>query len=244
MSAEPAHSMSALTEQLTRLPGIRTASELFAGCPPHPVDAPLAPLFRRGGLPRGEIVAVTGEHAFSLALAACAAATREQLWCAALGMGEPAVAGVADLGIDLAHFVSLRTPAQDWLRVTSILVESFDILIVRPGFDASPGERQRLLAKVRERRMTLITLEDVPGAGERLRVGGLRWEGTDHGSGRLEQCTITVRAARTGTHTLLLPAASGRAERPAPARGPAMGPAAVVLPADAGPPEPRIRSVE
>lgn len=259
MSADPMHAISALTEQLTRLPGIRTASELSAGHPPYAVDAPLRPLFQRGGLPRGEIIAVTGEHSFSLALAACAAATREQLWCAVLGMGEPAVAGIADFGIDLSRFVNLRTPLQDWLRVTSILVESFDILIVRPGFTPTPGDRQRLLAKVRERRMTLITLDDFPGTGERLGVRDVHWEGTGRGAGRLEQCTVTIRGSRTGTHTLLLPASSGRAERPAPMPGtehsvPAVGvahPDVPIAPAPdrvgpglSGGPVPRIRSVD
>jgi hypothetical protein len=209
MSAEAVHSTSALTEQLSRLPGVRTATELFSGYPPHPVDRPLQPLFRRGGLPRGEATQLTGAHAFSLALAACAAATREQQWCAVLGLGEPAVAGIADFGIELDRFVSLRTPPQDWLRVTSILVESFDILIVRPGFAMSPGERNRLLAKVRERRMSLMVLGELPGSGEQLAVRSTRWTGTCRGIGRLEQCTVEVHSPRTGTHSLLLPAASG-----------------------------------
>lgn len=224
MSAEPVHAVRALTEQLSRLPGVRTASELFAGHPPHPVDAVLQPLFRRGGLPRGEIVQVTGPHAFSLALASCAEASREQHWCAALGMGEPAVAGIADFGVDLSRFINLQTPPKDWLRVASILIEAFDILIVRPSFAPTPAERGRLAAKVRERRMSIVVLDEFPGSAERLRVDDLEWAGTARGTGRLERCTVTVRNPHTGAHVLLLPGASGQASREDAEAAPAFGP--------------------
>ncbi len=108
MSAAP------LIEQLSREMGISTATSLFDGHPPRPVHPVLAPMFRRGGLPRGEIVSFTGGQSLTCALAAIAASTQEQKWCAGIGLGEPAVSSIADLGIDLGHFVNLATPPQDW----------------------------------------------------------------------------------------------------------------------------------
>ena len=131
MSAAP------VIEQLSRETGISTAAALFDKIPPHPVDPVLSPLFRRGGLPRGELVTVTGELSLSCGLATIAAATREQKWCAGIGLGEPSVSSIADLGVDLDHFVNLATPGEDWLRVASILIESFDIILVDPGFAPS-----------------------------------------------------------------------------------------------------------
>ncbi|WP_246475833.1 porin [Brevibacterium renqingii] len=202
MSATP------VVEQLSRETGISTATALFDRTPPHPVDPVLSPLFRRGGLPRGELVTVTGELSVSCALATLAAATREQKWCAGIGLGEPAVSSIADLGVDLDHFVNLATPREDWLRVASILIESFDIILVDPGFSPSASERARLLAKVRERRMSVIGLRPMPGSTEQIEITDTRWSGTERGRGRLQSCLVRARS-QTGIHRFLLPGPTG-----------------------------------
>ncbi|NJC57468.1 DNA recombination/repair protein RecA [Brevibacterium marinum] len=210
MSAVP------LVEQLSREMGISTATALFDGIPPRPVDPVLTPLFRRGGLPRGEIVTLTGGQSLSCALATIAAATQEQKWCAGIGLGEPAVASIADLGVDLDHFVNLVTPPEDWLRVASILIESFDVLVVDPGFLPSAGERARLLAKVRERKISFISLTSMPGSTEQIEITDTRWSGTQHGRGRLRSCLVSARS-QTGVHRFLLPGPQGTpAEEPTP----------------------------
>lgn len=210
----------ALREQLSRLPGVTTARELFSGPEPLPVDGRLAPVFARGGLPRGEILSVTGTLALSFACAAAARATREQHWCAAVDTPELAVAGLADLGIDLEHFVHIGTPPQDWQRVVSILLETFDLLIVAPPAAPSPQQRQRLAAKVRERRASLIALGPLPGSTERCEVSAADWSGLRCGTGRLQTCTARVRHPRTGEHLLTLPTASGPVGLPAPPAAP------------------------
>lgn len=193
--------------------GISTASSLFDGHPPRPVHPVLAPLFRRDGLPRGEIVSLTGGQSLSCALATIAESTREQKWCAGIGLGEPAVSSIADLGVDLDHFVNLVTPPQDWLRVASILIESFDILLVDPAYQPSAGERARLLAKVRERKMSFISLTPLQGSTEQIEITDVHWSGTDHGHGRLRSCLVEARS-QTGVHRFLLPGPEGT---PAPA---------------------------
>lgn len=210
MSAAP------VIEQLSREMGISTAAALFNGTPPHSVDPVLSPMFRRGGLPRGELVTFTGGQSLSCALATIAAATREQKWCAGIGLGEPAVSSIADLGVDLGHFVNLVTPAEDWLRVVSILIESFDILLVDPGFLPSPSERARLLAKVRERRISLISLRPMSGSTEQIEITDTQWSGAENGHGRLHSCLVRARS-QTGAHRFLLPDPEG-----APAKAPAV----------------------
>ncbi|UVI34418.1 porin [Brevibacterium spongiae] len=238
MSAAP------VVEQLSREMGISTATALFDRIAPHPVDPVLSPLFRHGGLPRGELVTVTGELSLSCALATTAAATREQKWCAGIGLGEPAVSSIADLGVDLDHFVNLATPGEDWLRVVSILIESFDIILVDPGFAPSASERARLLAKVRERRMSLISLRPLSGSTEQIEITDTQWSGADRGRGRLQSCLVRARS-QTGIHRFLLPGPSGTpAAAPAltgvpagtqAAPAPAPEPAASAEPTNTGP---------
>ena len=149
----------ALTQKLSRSLGIPTATALIDQARPRPVGSALAGLFARGGLPQGEVVSLSGRAVLSLALACCAETTRDGGWCAGIGLGAPAASAMRDLGIDLSRFVCLDTPAQDWMRVTSILLESFDVLVVDPGFSASAGDRARIAAKLRDSRATLILLK-------------------------------------------------------------------------------------
>jgi len=203
----------ALTQKLSRSLGIPTATRLMDQTRPRPVGSTLADLFARGGLPPGEVVVMSGRAALSLALACCAETTRGGGWCAGVGLGAPAAAAMRDLGVDLSRFVCLDTPAQDWMRVTSILLESFDVLVVDPGFSASAGDRARIAAKLRDSRATLILLSGggFPGSSEHLTVLEASWEGTDHGTGRLRSRTLRLRSAHTGEHTLLLPDPRGAA---------------------------------
>ncbi|MDN6668072.1 MAG: porin, partial [Brevibacterium sp.] len=110
----------------------------------------------------------------------------------------------------------LVTPAEDWLRVASILIESFDVLVVDPGFLPSAGERARLLAKVRERKVSFISLTSMPGSTEQIEITDTQWSGTEHGHGRLRSCLVQARS-QTGVHRFLLPGPAGTpAEVPAP----------------------------
>lgn len=212
-----------LTEQLTEpqplgtlqalrnLPGVHTARELSRPHPVYPVAGALEPVFAHAGLARGQAAGMTGRHALTLGLAAAATATQEGSWCATVGVGEPAVAACRDLGIDLDHYVNVLVSGADWLRAVSILVESVDIVIARPPFRLTDSERRRLLAKVRERRMSLVILGQMPGTAESLTADPQHWHGTAHGTGRLLECRVQVHNPHTGTHQLLLPGPNGRA---------------------------------
>ena len=65
----------------------------------------------------------------------------------------------------------------------NILIESFDVLLVDPAYLPSAGERARLLAKVRERKVSFISLSPLAGSTEQIEITGLGWSGTDHGRG-------------------------------------------------------------
>lgn len=245
-AAEAVADARALTQKLSRSLGIPTATTLIDQARPRPVTPSLTDLFARGGLPYGEVVVMSGRSVLSLALACSAMTTQDGGWCAGIGLGEPAVAAMEDLGLDLSHFVCLDTPAQDWMRVTSILLESFDVLVVDPGFSASAGDRARIAAKLRDSRATLILLDSAsaaplpvssgapshrrsggpsggtsrssfPGSSEHLAVRGESWEGTAQGTGRLRRRVLRVHSARTGEHALVLPDPRGAAVPHAPA---------------------------
>lgn len=191
--------MSALLDfdRLRRLPGVRTAGELAGARPVFPVAHPLDAVFARGGLARGEVTAFTGGHAFSCALATVAKATREHHWCASVGVGTPAVAGLTDFDIDLGHYVNVTVTPENWLQALSILVDTFAIVITRP-IALSPGQRNRLSGKVREKNMALIVLDAFPHAGERIAVSHVTWEGISHGTGSLQHCNATLTNLTTG----------------------------------------------
>ena len=235
-SAQAVEDARALSQRLSQSLGIPTATSLIDRAQPRPVSPALSRLFVRGGLPRGEVVQVNGRSGLSLALACCAQTTQDGGWCAGIGLGEPAASAMRDLGVHLPRFVCLDTPAQDWMRVASILIESFDVLVVDPGFDAAAGERARIAAKLRDSQATLILLgrarssashspaprssiphasvrrssaPSFPGSTEHLSVLSETWEGTHAGTGRLRRRTLQVHSARTGEHTLFLPDPQG-----------------------------------
>ena len=235
-SAQAVEDARALSQRLSRSLGIPTASSLVDRVQPRAVSPALSRLFARGGLPRGEVVQVSGRSGLSLALACCALTTQDGGWCAGIGLGEPAASAMRDLGVHLPRFVCLDTPAQDWMRVASILIESFNVILVDPGFDAAAGERARIAAKLRDSQATLILLgrtrssaprlsaphasaphtsvrrssaPSFPGSTEHLTVLSEASEGTHAGTGRLRRRVLQVHSARTGEHTLILPDPQG-----------------------------------
>lgn len=230
MSASALRTAGALSAELSRSLGIPTAAELFGAADPRPLDAPLQGLFAAGGLPRGEVLDVAGPGSLTLALACAAATTRGGGWCAGLGLGELAPTALADLGVRLDRFVSAEVPAQDWLRVAGILADSFAALIAAPGFSPTPHDDERLRAKVRDSRCTLLLLDaeagpDARRAGQRSRRGHRRltvlaeeWEGAAHGSGRLERRRMRIQAAHGPVCEIVLPSEAGGPAESAPAQ--------------------------
>jgi len=114
--------------------------------------------------------------------------------------------------------------------VAAALLDGVDLVVLAGARRLAPGDRQRLMARARQRGSVLLAVGRWPGAELEIDVGGARWQGLGGaGAGRLRARGVQVRvggrgvAHRRHTGRLLLPGPSGAVE-PVRAAGPA-GPA-------------------
>lgn len=168
-----------------------------------PVAPSLASLFPEGGLRRGSIVAASGSTAStSLGLALVAAASKEGSWCAAVGVGRPALglAAAAEFGIALDRFPVVAAGAGSgpggWAWAVAALLDAFDIVLTWPPRHVRSIDARRLAARSRERGAVLLV-----AGGEKtwpepvdvhLQVLRSEWQGVEWGHGRLEARQVEV----------------------------------------------------
>ena len=188
-----------------------------------PVPPPLAPLFPDGALRRGTTVTVAGlpgHGATTLALALLAAASQTGSWCAAVGLPDPGVVAVAELGIDLRRVVFVPHPGNGWAEAAGDLLPGVDVVLVRPPGRARLTAARHLTARARERQTALVVLVAHPGEWPEggdlaLSVGAVEWAGVGRGHGHLQGRRAEVRvsgrrsAGRVQECSLWLPAGSG-----------------------------------
>jgi hypothetical protein len=186
---------------------------------------PLAPPWDRcipgSSLRRGSTVAVqapVGWGGVSIALSLLSDASAKGHWVGVVGVDDPGVVAIADLGLDLRRVLFVPRPRGAWVESAADLLDGVDFLVLRPPAKAPHAAARRLMDRVRERGTILIVLTE-PGASWPLPadididVVQTRWERNS----RLESRYITVRvggrgsAARGAEHMLLLPDRSGRA---------------------------------
>jgi hypothetical protein len=132
-----------------------------------PVLAPLVGLLPDGALRRGATVAVVGTPgmgATSLGLSLLAATSAAGHWGAVVGLDDPGVVAMAELGVDLGRVVFVPRPRGAWAVAVSELLEGVDVVVVRPPGRVAHTAARRLLARVRERAVVLVVL--VEGDGE------------------------------------------------------------------------------
>lgn len=188
------------------------------------VGAGLAELLPEGGLRRGSTVAVGAgpvPGATSLTLALLSAASTAGAWCAAVAMPDLGLVAAAEMGVDLERLALVPHPGEQWPVVVAALLESADVVVVRPPGRVRPGDARRLVARARERGAVLVPLDPVgrragswPEAPDvRLEVTGSTWSGLGVGHGYLQgravEVTVTGRraAGRARSGWLRLPAA-------------------------------------
>jgi len=167
-----------------------------------PVAEPLRALLADGALRRGTAVVVAGAAglgATTLALSLLAEASASGHWCAAVGLDDPGIAAMAELGVDLARCVFVPRPRGAWAAATAELVDGVDVVLVRPPARVAHTAARRLAGRVRDRATVLVVLvehrEDwpVPVALD-VEVVASAW----HADGRLVARRAEVRATGRG----------------------------------------------
>ena len=148
-----------------------------------PVAGPLDALFPYGGLARGSIVTV---DSLTVALALLAAPSAAGGWCAAVGLPDLGLAAVADAGIDLARFVVVPAPGEQWAVTVATLLDGVGVVLARPPARAKAADARRLAARTRERRGVLLIYGAWPEQVDlRIRLDASEWSGLYGGYGRL-----------------------------------------------------------
>jgi hypothetical protein len=186
-----------------------------------PLDEPWRGLMPDGALRRGATVAITAEPGLgglSVALSLLSGATAQGHWAAVVGVDDPGVVAMVDLGIDLRRVLFVARPRGAWAESTADLLDGVDLVVVRPPARPAHGAARRLVDRVRERGAVLITLNEPRGtwplpAEVQLQVSGALWERDT----RLRSRHLTVRvggrgdARRHGEYAVMLPDPEGRA---------------------------------
>ena len=187
-----------------------------------PVLPARAGLVPGGGLRRGATVSVRSSvgGAPSLAMAGAAEASQHGSWVAGVGLPSLGLVAADELGVALERLVLVAAPERDaWGGVVAALVDGFDLVVLHAGATGvRPADARRLVARARERGAVLLQLgAGWPEAADvQLEVARARWEGLDHGHGRLLARKVRVagggrgEAARPRQVDLWLPGADGQ----------------------------------
>ncbi len=184
-----------------------------------PVLEPLQRLFPDRALRRGTTVLVAGapgRGATTLAFASLASASSTGSWCAAVGVVDPGVVAMAELGVDLRRMVFVPCPMGRWAEAAGELLDGVDLVLVRPPGRVPMTAARRLAARARERQAVMVVLATRAGSWPvppdlALGVRRAEWHGVGTGHGRLggrrAEVEVSGRgtAARPACHALWLP---------------------------------------
>jgi hypothetical protein len=165
------------------------------------------------------VQAQPGLGGLSLALSLLTESSARGHWAAVVGVDDPGVVAIADLGIDLRRVLFVPRPRGAWAECAADLLDGVDLLIVRPPSRASHGAARRLVDRVRERGTVLIVLAEPASlwplpADLSFDITQAQWST----SSRLDARYLTVRiggrgeAVRAGEHVVVLPSRRGRCE--------------------------------
>jgi len=159
-----------------------------------PVLPELSELLVGGGLRRGTSVSVA--NSTTLALRLLAGASQAGSWCAAVGLPSLGVVAAAEAGLVLERLALVPHPGEpaQWGTIVAALLDSLDVVLVRPPPRVRIADSRRLLARARERGSVLVALGKWDGADVRLSVASQSWEGVGDGHGHLRSRTLDVVA--------------------------------------------------
>ena len=188
-----------------------------------PVSEALAPLVPGGSLRRGTTTVVAGRPgtgATSLGVSLLAEASSRGHWCAAVGLADPGVAAMAELGLDLRRAVFVPHPQAGWAEAAGELFDGVELIVLRPPARVPHAAARRLMARAQDRRVALVVVTDAaerwPIAPELLlSVTTSTWQGIGLGDGRLSSRLVEVEvtgrrsATRPATFDVWLPSPGG-----------------------------------
>jgi hypothetical protein len=186
-----------------------------------PLGEPWNVLVPAGGLRRGSTVVVQappGSGGLSLALSLLTEASAKGHWAGVVGVDDPGVVAIAELGVDLRRVLFVPRPGGAWAESAADLLDGVDLLVIRPPSRSGYAAARRLMDRVRERGTVLICLAE-PNAPWPLpadlsfTITQAQWAT----SSRLDARYLTVsvggrgEAARASEHLVVLPNRKGRA---------------------------------
>ncbi len=184
-----------------------TAGTFPAGVPVHPSLRPGFP----AGLRPGVVYTLSGST--TLAVALLAEPSRCGAWCAAVGMPHLGMESAVSWGADLNRLVLIpHPPGQDWVTTVASLTEITDLVITGAPPRLTPGEYERLHARLRTRRTTLVVQTSDgawPRAYAHIEAATIGWDGLGEGYGALVRQRlqlIVTQHHRRSTHDLTFPA--------------------------------------
>lgn len=187
--SKPTGTVPATLGDLHELIAAHEAAPTHTGLPVHPGLSQAFP----AGLRAGHVYSVTGS--IGVALAMLAGASRRGSWCAAVGLPDLGVEAATECGIDLDRLILVPRPGEHWCQILTELAEITDAILTAPA-RLHPGDVQRLQARLRTRRTSVIVLGPWPRAMT-VQARTLGWDGIGQGHGcilrRRLQLDITER---------------------------------------------------
>jgi hypothetical protein len=178
----------------------------------RPASQPLATHPAFSGLLALQTGASYGVDSASLAMALMAGPSADGAWCGVVGSVEFGIEAAAAMGVELSRTILVPDPADQWLDVTSALIDVLTVVVVKPPGKVSEGAASRISARLRQRGAMLIVLRpqaasrsadaslgtvggDWPRCEARLTMDDVSWVGLGRGHGHLSarQATVSVR---------------------------------------------------
>ena len=132
----------------------------------------------------------------TLALALLAGPSRAGGWCAAVGVSDFGAEAAVALGVDLDRTILVPDPGEQWLEVTSALVDVATMVLVRPHGRIAPSAVEKLSARLRKRGAALVVWGEWPRCEVRLTATEPAWTGLGQGHGHLRSRRLVVEARR------------------------------------------------
>lgn len=161
----------------------------------RPASQPLATHPAFSGLLALQTGASYGVDSASLAMALMAGPSGDGAWCGVVGSAEFGIEAAAAAGVELSRTILVPDPADQWLDVTSALIDVLTVVVVKPPVLVSEGAASRISARLRQRGAMLIVWGDWPRCEARLTMDDISWVGLGRGHGHLRarQATVSVR---------------------------------------------------